>query len=114
MFILASDIEGHQYIEAIDRAFPLARKFGILSASTPFINGLASTIYQGKAIHSEGIVGIYCRSAKNAKLAFQYPGMVPIGPQMAITKCRGNIILELDDGNATGLLLDQLNKFTGK
>ncbi|KAJ9074073.1 hypothetical protein DSO57_1009942 [Entomophthora muscae] len=113
MFILASEREGQQYIDAIDKQFPLARKFGILSASTPFINGLSSTIYQGDKIHSEGIAGVYFRPAKHAKMVLDYPESTPLGPAMKITKCRGNIILELDNGNATGILLSQLKKFTG-
>ncbi|KAF9981608.1 hypothetical protein BGZ65_003761 [Modicella reniformis] len=47
-----------------------------------------------------------------ATTTIEYPTLAPLGPAMQITRCRGNIILELDESNATRLLLDHLQATT--
>ncbi|GJJ74598.1 hypothetical protein EMPS_06956 [Entomortierella parvispora] len=116
--LVISDLEVHQFLEALDVANPKASKFGLIASSTPFITGRPVTMfYDGKWVQ-DGVVGVSLAkkqaegAVKNQLTTVEYPSMTTLGPAMQITRCRGNIILELDESNATRLLLDRLKATT--
>ncbi|KAF9110095.1 hypothetical protein BGX27_006775 [Mortierella sp. AM989] len=116
--VMISDLEVHQFLEALDNAIPEANKIGLLASSTPFITGRAVTMFYDGKIIQDGVLGVsVIRNIKDSnsgesKISVDYPSLAPLGPAMQITRCRGNIILELDESNATRLLLDQLKSTT--
>ncbi|KAF9345573.1 hypothetical protein BGX26_002975 [Mortierella sp. AD094] len=115
---MLSDLEVHQFLEALDNASPEANKVGLLASSTPFITGRPVTMFYDGKIVQDGVLGVsVVRDAKDGKggenrTSVEYPTLAPLGPAMQITRCRGNIILELDESNATRLLLDRLKATT--
>ncbi|KAG0048322.1 hypothetical protein BGZ83_006695 [Gryganskiella cystojenkinii] len=113
--LMISDLEVHQFLEALDTANPGASKIGLIASSTPFITGRPVTMfYDGKWVQ-DGVVGVAITKTKDVQASkekhtasIEYPSLATLGPAMKITRCRGNIILELDESNATRLLLDRL------
>ncbi|KAI1315944.1 hypothetical protein EDD11_000194 [Mortierella claussenii] len=116
--LMMSDMEVHQFLEALDHTTPAAHKFGILASSTPFITGRPVTMFYDGKVVQDGVLGVSIvrssadRHEGETKTTVDYPSMAPLGPAMQITRCRGNIILELDESNATRLLLDRLSATT--
>ncbi|KAK3831169.1 MAG: hypothetical protein J3R72DRAFT_247827 [Linnemannia gamsii] len=113
--MMISDMEVHQFLEALDTANPAASKVGLMASSTPFITGRAVTMFYDGQLVQDGVLGVSILKTKKAEkdeTTVSYPSMSPLGPAMQITRCRGNIILELDEANATRLLLDRLQATT--
>ncbi|KAI8595176.1 hypothetical protein EDD21DRAFT_420922 [Dissophora ornata] len=120
--VMISDLEVHQFLEALDVANPEASKIGVLASSTPFITGRPVTMFYDGKVVQDGVVGVsVVKEVKKkagesddgkSKTFVEYPSLAPLGPAMQITRCRGNIILELDESNATRLLLDRLQTTT--
>ncbi|KAF9200285.1 hypothetical protein BGZ49_009496 [Haplosporangium sp. Z 27] len=115
---MISDLEVHQFLEALDNANPGASKIGLIASSTPFITGRPVTMFYDGKIVQDGVLGVSVvreiKDSKNAesRTSIEYPTLASLGPAMQITRCRGNIILELDESNATRLLLDRLKSTT--
>ncbi|KAH7052933.1 hypothetical protein BKA57DRAFT_491123 [Linnemannia elongata] len=113
--MMISDLEVHQFLEALDLANPAASKVGLMASSTPFITGRPVTMFYDGQLIQDGVLGVSILkrpAAKQETTSVTYPSMSPLGPAMQITRCRGNIILELDESNATRLLLDRLQATT--
>ncbi|KAF9912707.1 hypothetical protein EC991_009443 [Linnemannia zychae] len=113
--MMISDLEVHQFLEALDTANPEASKVGLMATSTPFITGRPVTMFYDGQLVQDGVLGVSIlktRKANKEETSVTYPSMSPLGPAMQITRCRGNIILELDESNATRLLLDRLQATT--
>ncbi|KAG0030823.1 hypothetical protein BGZ82_007284 [Podila clonocystis] len=115
--IVFSDLEVHQFLEALDNAAPQADKIGLLASSTPFITGKPVTMFWNGQLVQDGVLGVSIvkdtsKETKKSVTTVEYPSMSTLGPAMQITRCRGNIILELDESNATRLLLDRLQATT--
>ncbi|KAG0318705.1 hypothetical protein BGZ99_005492 [Dissophora globulifera] len=125
--MILSDLEVHQFLEALDTANPSASKTGLLASSTPFITGKPVTMYYDGKVVQDGVLGVSvvretiasssdrsedARNRRPTLTTLEYPSLAPLGPAMQITKCRGNIILELNDSNATRLLLERLQSTT--
>ncbi|KAF9551779.1 hypothetical protein EC957_004102 [Mortierella hygrophila] len=113
--VMISDLEVHQFLEALDSANPAASKVGLMASSTPFITGRPVTMFYDGQLVQDGVLGVSILKRPAAKQEITnvtYPSMSPLGPAMQITRCRGNIILELDESNATRLLLDRLQATT--
>ncbi|KAF8940122.1 hypothetical protein BGZ47_007877 [Haplosporangium gracile] len=113
--MMISDLEVHQFLEALDTANPAASKVGLMASSTPFITGRPVTMFYDGQLVQDGVLGVSILkrpAAKQETTSVTYPSMSPLGPAMQITRCRGNIILELDESNATRLLLDRLQATT--
>ncbi|KAG0338032.1 hypothetical protein BG004_007391 [Podila humilis] len=134
--LMLSDLEVHQFLEALDVAVPEATKIGLVASSTPFITGKPVTMFYGNKVVQDGVVGVSIVKSKKhikhggdtkeatatttaaetdmdtATVTVEYPSMSTLGSAMQITRCRGNIILELDESNATRLLLDRLQATT--
>ncbi|KAF9359415.1 hypothetical protein BGX34_008357 [Mortierella sp. NVP85] len=118
---MISDLEVHQFLEALDVANPEASKFGLLASSTPFVTGKPVTMFYDGDVVQDGVLGVSLVVEKDQKkrppttattTTVEYPTLAPLGPAMQVTRCRGNIILELDESNATRLLLDRLQATT--
>ncbi|KAF9982976.1 hypothetical protein BGZ75_005556 [Mortierella antarctica] len=118
--LMISDLEVHQFLEALDATIPAASKVGLMASSTPFITGRPVTMFYDGKLVQDGVLGVslvkkagrYKEIKGESRTLVEYPSMAPLGPAMQITRCRGNIILELDESNATRLLLDRLQATT--
>ncbi|KAI8643430.1 hypothetical protein BD408DRAFT_414898 [Parasitella parasitica] len=103
-----SDNEPDQLMQALDHHYPDVPKVGIVGASTPFVTGEPYTLFKSDGdIMGSGIVGFasYTKPNKPFSVQVTHTAMEKMGSPLKITRCRGNIILDLDDGGATGLLL---------
>ncbi|KAI8388614.1 uncharacterized protein BYT42DRAFT_560686 [Radiomyces spectabilis] len=106
---VASDNEPDELLQSFDHHYPTTPKIGIIGASTPFLTGQPYTLfYQGKAMGA-GIVGLASYRKDNPSLTVIHHGLEKMGEPLKITRCRGNVILDLDQAGATGLLLDLLH-----
>jgi small ligand-binding sensory domain FIST len=93
-------------------SFPAEALLAELNAShpgTPVLGGLASAAVGGSAlllrdgdVHSEGAVACSLRGAP--LLACVSQGAAPVGPEMRVTACEGNLIAELAGKPALGRL----------
>jgi len=91
--LVISDLEVHQFLEALDTSNPKASKIGVVASSTPFITGRPVTMfYDGKWIQ-DGVVGVSLAKTKktedtmkNQLTTVEYPSMAPLGPAMQITR----------------------------
>ncbi|KAI7871472.1 hypothetical protein BDF14DRAFT_1761388 [Spinellus fusiger] len=106
---LASDNEPDELLKTLDHHYPATLKLGIVGASTPFVNGNPYTLFYQDQLMGAGIAGFATYTTKSEALSYikiEHPSLLPIGKPMHITRCRGNIILDLDQAGATGLLLE--------
>ncbi|KAF9410501.1 hypothetical protein BGZ94_001632 [Podila epigama] len=119
--LMFSDLEVHQFLEALDTSNPKADKVGLIASSTPFITGRPVTMFYNDQLVQDGVIGVSIvknnatgndHNSTAPVSTVEYPSMSTLGPAMQITRCRGNIILELDESNATRLLLDRLQATT--
>ncbi|CAJ0918782.1 967_t:CDS:2 [Entrophospora sp. SA101] len=88
-------------------------------SSTPFVNGRPFTIFYNNNILSRGLVGLAITTStstsslpvnKKPQLDILHQSLCPIGEHLKITRCRGNIILELNGKNPTKLFLQNLQQ----
>ncbi|KAI8581547.1 hypothetical protein K450DRAFT_231836 [Umbelopsis ramanniana AG] len=107
---ILSDHEPYQLIETLDYHFPQATKAGLIGASTPFITGTPYTLFYNEKMLPGGSIGFVSSSVPKVRSSVQHIALEALGSPMTVTRCRGNIILDLDETSATGLLLDLLNK----
>jgi small ligand-binding sensory domain FIST len=100
-----SDNEPDELLQALDHHFPQVPKVGIIGASTPFVTGTPYTLFSSEKMMGSGIVGFasYGKASKEVKVS--HTSLEKLGEPVKITRCRGNIILDLDESGATGLLL---------
>lgn len=106
-FVLTvSDHEPDHLFQAFDHYYPDIPKLGILGASTPFVTGEPYALFNHTdGIMGSGIVGFASYGNKQHDVRIEHTAMQKLGEPMKITRCRGNIILDLEEGGATGLLL---------
>ncbi|KAI9288163.1 hypothetical protein BC943DRAFT_273480 [Umbelopsis sp. AD052] len=107
---ILSDHEPYQLIETLDHHFPQATKAGLIGASTPFITGTPYTMFYNDKVLPGGSIGFVSSSVPKVSSSVQHKALESLGSPMTVTRCRGNIILDLDETSATGLLLNLLNK----
>ncbi|CAG8643263.1 8848_t:CDS:2 [Paraglomus occultum] len=107
-FFMFSDMEPHLLLRSLDHHFPAYKKLGIIGTSTPFTTARPVTLFYNEHVLSQGVVGFSLTPNSIGDIALQHDSLSSLGNVMKITKCRGNIILELDGLNATQLLLDYL------
>ncbi|KAI9141083.1 hypothetical protein BKA69DRAFT_1125095 [Paraphysoderma sedebokerense] len=112
---MLSDSTPNEILEPIDSNFPDTIKFGLISSQTPFVTGLPYTMYLNDSIVQDGMIGFAVSENKCGKeketvqTDVSYDSLTPLSKSFEITGCKGNIILSLDDSNATKLLLDSIN-----
>lgn len=103
-----SDNEPDQLLQTLDHHYSDVPKVGIIGASTPFVTGEPYTLFNSDGgVMGSGMVGFasYTKSEKPSNVQVTHTAMEKMGDTFKITRCRGNIILDLDEGGATGLLL---------
>lgn len=100
-----SDNEPDELLQALDHHFPQVPKVGIIGASTPFVTGTPYTLFNSKKMMGSGITGFASYGKATKEVNVSHSALEKLGQPVKITRCRGNIILDLDEGGATGLLL---------
>lgn len=89
--LVFSDIEVHQFLEALDTAAPKAGKVGLLASSTPFITGKPVTMFWNEKAVQDGVLGVSIVKKKKgdeskSATTVEYPSMSTLGPAMQITR----------------------------
>ena len=100
---LFSDAYAQGLTEGLDFHFSQAHVLGSVAAFTPFVTGREHTLFfqthtHARGIYEKGAVGLALHAP--ASLERTYSGLVPVGPRLAITSARGNIISSLNHHNA--------------
>ncbi|KAG0745624.1 hypothetical protein G6F62_001653 [Rhizopus arrhizus] len=109
-FFMVSDNEPDQLLQTLDHHFPHTPKIGIIGSSTPFITGTPYTLFNSELLGS-GVVGFAAlNSPTKAAIRVDHAALEKIGEPLKITRCRGNVILDLDQAGATGLLLKLIHQ----
>lgn len=80
---------------------------GLIAAQTPFLNGHPFTLFYNGAIIDGGSVGIAMSRKISSKTDYSCLYSLSSEP-MKITKCQGNIILELDGVRASNKLVSEV------
>lgn len=90
--LVFSDLEVHQFLEALDNAAPRANKVGLLASSTPFITGKPVTMFWNGQLVQDGVLGVSIvkdtskSEAEKSTTTVEYPSMSTLGPAMQITR----------------------------
>ncbi|KAG0193568.1 hypothetical protein DFQ28_004460 [Apophysomyces sp. BC1034] len=105
-----SDNEPDELLHALDHHYPETHKIGLIGASTPFVNGNPYTLFYKNQMMSAGMAGFAVYGNTLSSLDLDHAQLQPLGKPMTITRCRGNIILDLDEAGATGLLLELIRQ----
>jgi hypothetical protein len=95
-------------VSTLTKALILFNQLGIIGASTPFTTAQPVTLFYNDRTLSQGVIGFSLTPTSIGNLTLQHNSLDSLGGVMKITKCRGNIILELDESGATQLLLERL------
>lgn len=106
---MVSDNEPDELLQTLDHHYPNVPKIGIIGASTPFVTGTPYTLFTDSFVES-GVVGFAAFNPTQSKVSVQHASLQKIGEPLKITRCRGNVILDLDQAGATGLLLQLIHK----
>ncbi|KAG1797877.1 uncharacterized protein HD556DRAFT_1355738 [Suillus plorans] len=97
--------------KVLKATFPHSNELGFLASSTPFITGRPVTLFHDGEIYSDGAIGIALQpSLGHTSLTAEFPDLVDLTPDLQITCSEGNLILTVDNGNPTRLLLAAMNK----
>ncbi|KAJ2539444.1 hypothetical protein EV175_006342, partial [Coemansia sp. RSA 1933] len=117
LVLFATDRESRQALDLLDTHFPEAAKIGLVGSQTPFVNGREYTLFSGSQMYSSGMVGFaFTRSAtQGGQPVAGHPivshgGLVPISQALRIVRCKGNVILELENGDAAHSLIASIRK----
>ncbi|PVZ98955.1 hypothetical protein BB558_005030 [Smittium angustum] len=119
LILMVSDKNPNQVLELLDIHFPYTTKYGVIGSQTPFLNGRDFTLFKDLNVNSEGLYGIaFCEDTKNPsfllnndiRVKTSYPGYKVISEPAKITKCRGNMILEINSEPAVKWLKSNIDK----
>ncbi|KIJ62693.1 hypothetical protein HYDPIDRAFT_93917 [Hydnomerulius pinastri MD-312] len=95
----------------LDSAFPRANKLSLIASSTPFLTGRPVTLFHNGEVLSDGAVGVaLSASSSSPSVDLSFPPLVALTPELVVTSAEGNLILSLDSGNPTRLLLAAIQK----
>ncbi|KAJ1807765.1 hypothetical protein LPJ77_002801 [Coemansia sp. RSA 2523] len=111
LILFASDKETRQVLDILDSQFPRAAKLGIVGSQTPFLNGRDYTLL-GPNIHTNGVVGV-AFSTHTCVPQVAHTGLEAVSNVLRIERCKGNVVLELEQGDAAHLLIAALRKQRG-
>ncbi|KAJ1988683.1 hypothetical protein GGI25_006289 [Coemansia spiralis] len=112
--LFATDKESRQTLDLLDSHFPQALKIGIVGAQTPFLNGREYTLFSDSQVYDTGMVGFAFsrteqskdkRCAHHDSLHVAHNGLEPVSEVLRILRCKGNVILEVENGAAARSLL---------
>ncbi|KAI9478160.1 MAG: hypothetical protein EXX96DRAFT_524508 [Benjaminiella poitrasii] len=107
-----SDNEPEQLLQTLDHHYADVPKLGLVGASTPFVTGDPYCLFHGEEMMGSGMVGFaaYTKNAPSEDVIVSHTAMEKLGEPMRIARCQGNVILDLEAGGATGLLLQLIQK----
>ncbi|KAF9221513.1 hypothetical protein BS17DRAFT_784868 [Gyrodon lividus] len=97
----------------LEGAFPQANKLSLMASSTPFLTGRPVTLFHNGKILSDGAVGVALTPSSSSApvVELSFPPLVALSPDLEITSSEGNLILSLNSGNPTKLLLAAIHKY---
>ncbi|KAJ2760690.1 hypothetical protein H4S06_001598 [Coemansia sp. BCRC 34490] len=124
LVLFAADRDSRQALDLLDAQFPQATKIGIVGSRTPFLNGreytlLASNNSSSSCVHDSGMVGLAFARTKEEYTACRTPkkgpevlhsSLVPISDALRIVRCKGNVVLELENGDAARSLIASVRR----
>ena len=96
-FIFLADpfsFRGEEFLSGVDFAYPNSKKVGGLASGAQ--TGGGNALYLGDKIYSEGLIGV-ALSGNIEMDTIVAQGCRPIGHSMQITKCKQNMLLELNN-----------------
>ncbi|KAH7885163.1 hypothetical protein F5I97DRAFT_1340042 [Phlebopus sp. FC_14] len=108
-----SDKSPQGIASVLEGAFPSANKLSLIASSTPFLTGRPVTLFHNGQVHSDGAVGVALTShtaSPPPAVDLAFPPLVALTPDVVVTSSEGNLILSLDFGNPTRLLLAAIQK----
>ncbi|KAJ8329675.1 hypothetical protein O5D80_002237 [Batrachochytrium dendrobatidis] len=120
--LLFTDDEPLDLMQSLNTLYPNATQLGLIGSRTPFLTGRPFTLFMNDQVLSGGAVGVsFSPSNRNksdttpsesalSRMELLYKNYTPISSPMVISRCRGNIILELNERNATRELLLKLQE----
>lgn len=106
--ITVSDEEPYDLYKSFNDKYPSTDKIGILAAQTPFITGLHNTLFWEGGFKEKGTVGIMLRD--KVSIQCETSQLYPISERLNVTKCQGNIILEVDGKLASSFLVKKVGQ----
>ncbi|KAJ2718678.1 hypothetical protein GGI07_005648 [Coemansia sp. Benny D115] len=120
LLVFATDKESRQVLDALDKSFPHAAKLGIVGSQTPFLNGREFTIFNQDKISDSGVVGFAfidmgktsadddCEQHRPPKIVYRH--LEPISDVLEIKRCKGNVLLDVENGEAARALISIVRK----
>ncbi|KAJ1815138.1 hypothetical protein LPJ75_002476, partial [Coemansia sp. RSA 2598] len=120
LVLMAADNDSTQVFDALDSRFPQAIRLAIVGSQTPFFNGREHTLFDGNGLYESGVVGVaFVRrqgafSARGSRAAEQpqvsYTGLRAISDVLEIRRSKGNVVLEVENGEAAHQLIASIRK----
>ncbi|KAJ1962604.1 hypothetical protein GGI12_002555 [Dipsacomyces acuminosporus] len=121
LILLASDKEPRQIIDALDARYPNAVKLGIVGSQTPFLNGHEFTLFDSTRMYDSGVTGLAFveqgdgNSTQQADKLTKQPkvshdGLEAISDVFGIERAKGNVVLDLENGDAARALIASIRK----
>ncbi|KAJ1884698.1 hypothetical protein LPJ66_010483 [Kickxella alabastrina] len=119
LIIMAADKESRQVLDALDARFPQATKIGIVGSQTPFLNGQEYTLLGNAGMEDSGVIGFAFvraqgRPTRSAcaveQIQVTHGGLEAISDTLEIKRSKGNVVLEVEDGEAARLLIASVRK----
>ncbi|KAH6569877.1 hypothetical protein BASA50_003619 [Batrachochytrium salamandrivorans] len=116
--LVFTDNEPLDLMQCLHAQFPLSTQIGLIGSRTPFITGRPFTLFLNNQVLSGGAVGVsfsgpyspgqqlsFGKDIFKPRLDLEHSEFTSITSSMVISRCRGNIVLELDGKNASRELL---------
>ncbi|KAJ2778652.1 hypothetical protein H4R18_004466 [Coemansia javaensis] len=113
LLVFSADRESRQVLDALDARFPRAAKLGIVGSRTPFLNGQEHTMLADAQVHDGGVLGFAFAAQHDCvagPLRVRCGGLEPVTRALRIERCRGNVVLELEDGDSAHSLIAALRR----
>ncbi|KAJ1641757.1 hypothetical protein J3B02_005226 [Coemansia erecta] len=119
LVLIAADRDSRQIFDALDSRFPQAVRLAIVGSQTPFFNGREHTLFDSNNIFESGVVGIaFLRTQVNSanrphaleQPQVSYTGLRAISDVLEIRRSKGNVVLEVENGEAAHQLIASIRK----
>ncbi|KAJ2230788.1 hypothetical protein H4R99_006248 [Coemansia sp. RSA 1722] len=119
LILMAADKDSSQVFDALDSRFSRAVRLAIVGSQTPFFNGREFTLFGSNQVYESGVVGVaFVRSqgvsSDNSRAVEQpqvaYTGLRAISDVLEIRRSKGNVVLEVENGEAAHQLIASIRK----
>ncbi|KAI8318364.1 hypothetical protein GQ54DRAFT_314566 [Martensiomyces pterosporus] len=119
LLLFASDKESRQVLDALDARFPAAVKLGIVGSQTPFLNACDFTLFCSSRMYDGGVVGFVFEEQGSEELNpgnsigqpdVAHDGLEEISGAFRIERAKGNVVLDLENGEAARTLIASIRK----